>query len=151
MKIGTIIKEERLKREMTQEKFAQEFYVTRQLISKWENGKSYPDLDQVVQMSDWFDLPLDYLLKEDTKMIDELTFDTKLKKRFKVGGLIIGLFLWGCIFALALGYWFLDAPLLQKKDIEITQIKKIILPEEQIIHPQTGETWTLPEDIYNLF
>lgn len=40
MDIGKIIKEERTKRNLTQEQLAQEFFVTRQLISKWENGVS---------------------------------------------------------------------------------------------------------------
>nr|WP_232846016.1 helix-turn-helix transcriptional regulator [Enterococcus innesii] len=64
MDIGKIIKEERTKRNLTQEQLAQEFFVTRQLISKWENGKSYPDLDQVVKLSSYFELTLDYLLKK---------------------------------------------------------------------------------------
>ncbi|MCD5003109.1 helix-turn-helix transcriptional regulator [Enterococcus saccharolyticus] len=132
MKIGKIIKEERLKRELTQEEFAQEFFVTRQLVSKWENSKSYPDLDQVVQMSEWFGLSLDYLLKEDTKMVDELNFDGKLKKRmtYALWG-IIGVII-SIIFAVFIVWWFMEPPILQAKDIDITQVEKIYLPEKQI-------------------
>ncbi|MDN6615363.1 MAG: helix-turn-helix domain-containing protein, partial [Enterococcus sp.] len=54
MDIGTIIKEKRVENNLTQEALAQKFFVTRQLISKWENGKSYPDLKQVVQLSELF-------------------------------------------------------------------------------------------------
>lgn len=147
MKIGKIIKEERLKRELTQEEFAQEFFVTRQLVSKWENSKSYPDLDQVVQMSEWFDLSLDYLLKEDTKMVDELNFDGKLKKRmtYALWG-IIGIII-SIIFACFIVWWFIEPPILQAKDINITQVEKIYLPEKQIKNPETGETWTVPADV----
>ena len=59
MRIGKIIKEERTKRQLTQENLAEEFFVTRQLISKWENDKSYPDLDQVVKLSEFFQKKLD--------------------------------------------------------------------------------------------
>ena len=80
MDIGKIIKEERTKRNLTQEQLAQEFFVTRQLISKWENGKSYPDLDQVVKLSSYFELTLDYLLKEDQQMVQELNLTTHRKQ-----------------------------------------------------------------------
>jgi len=80
MDIGKIIKEERTKRNLTQEQLAQEFFVTRQLISKWENGKSYPDLDQVVKLSNYFELTLDYLLKEDQQMVQELNLTTHRKR-----------------------------------------------------------------------
>jgi len=39
---------------MTQEELANEFFVSRPLISKWENGKSYPDLEQLLKLSDFF-------------------------------------------------------------------------------------------------
>ncbi len=95
MKIGKIIKDKRLKQGLIQEQSAQEFFVTRQLVSKWENGKSYPDLDQVVKMSEWFESQLDYLLKEDTKILDDLHYDTKLKKPIKLTSIILGLVLAG--------------------------------------------------------
>lgn len=147
MNIGKIIKEERLKRDLTQEQFAQEFFVTRQLISKWETGKSYPDLEQVVQMSDWFDLPLDYLLKEDTKMLSDLSFDSKLKRQLKKGGIIFGLILLGGILTLVGMYVTMSQPLLFAKDIHVNKVEKVLLPEATVSHPTTKETWTLPEDV----
>lgn len=147
MKIGKIIKDERLKRDLTQEQLAQEFFVTRQLVSKWENGKSYPDLDQVVKMSEWFELPLDYLLKEDTKMLDELNFDTKLKKRIKLTSIILGLVLVGVMLGGFIFFVLIDQPFLQASDIEITKVEKIRLPKETIVNSETNETWTLPEDV----
>lgn len=43
MEISKIIKEERIKKGMTQQELADSVYVTRQTISKWELGKSIPD------------------------------------------------------------------------------------------------------------
>lgn len=63
MAIGKIIKNFRLKKELTQEELGNIFFVSRQLISKWENGKSYPDLNQLIQLSDYFDLSLDELMR----------------------------------------------------------------------------------------
>lgn len=54
---------------LTQEEFGQLFYVTRQSVSNWENGKSYPDLQTLVDISNRFDVSLDELLKGDEKMV----------------------------------------------------------------------------------
>ena len=54
---------------LTQEEFGQLFYVTRQSVSNWENGKSYPDLQTLVDISNRFDVSLDELLKGDKKMV----------------------------------------------------------------------------------
>lgn len=86
MDIGTIIKEQRVKKEMTQEELAKEFFVSRPLISKWENGKSYPDLEQLLKLSDFFDLTLDELLKGDQLMTETIIKEDK-KKKYLIRGL----------------------------------------------------------------
>ena len=69
MNIGKQIAALRKEQQMTQEEFGKLFHVTRQTISNWENEKSYPDLETLVEMSNRFSVSLDYLLKEDFKMI----------------------------------------------------------------------------------
>ena len=64
MTIGEKIKAARLNAGLTQEKAADELGVTRQTISNWENGRSYPDIVSVVKMSDLYSVSLDRLLKE---------------------------------------------------------------------------------------
>lgn len=54
---------------LTQEEFGRLFYVTRQTVSNWENGKSYPDLKTLVDISNQFEISLDSLLKGDSKMV----------------------------------------------------------------------------------
>ena len=63
--ILNIRKEEKL----TQEEFGKLFYVTRQTVSNWENGKTYPDLQTLVDISNQFEISLDLLLKGDSKMV----------------------------------------------------------------------------------
>ncbi|OFI47950.1 hypothetical protein BG262_00050 [Floricoccus penangensis] len=145
MKIGQIIKEERTHRELTQEDMANEFFVTRQLISKWENDKSYPDLEQVVKISEYFDLPLDYLLKEDKKMVNELNFDSKKKKWMKYLiyiFTIIFVYLLITLFIIT----FFDLSELNKNDIQVTKVEKYHLPQQDIINKSTGQKVTLAED-----
>ena len=41
-----------------------ELQVSRQTISKWESGQSYPDFQRLVMLSDYFDMTLDELVKD---------------------------------------------------------------------------------------
>jgi len=145
MDIGKIIKEERTKRNLTQEQLAQEFFVTRQLISKWENGKSYPDLDQVVKLSSYFELTLDYLLKEDQQMVQELNLTTHRKR---IGLVLIALLtiLSISLSTILLAAFWIDPVFFTKEDLTITSIKKYRLPATEITNEATGQVIQLPED-----
>lgn len=146
MDIGNIIKEKRTENNLTQEDLAQKFFVTRQLISKWENGKSYPDLKQVVQLSELFGISLERLMKEDTEMVEELNFDTKRKKLFKLFFLLITLIVIGIVSFFGI-IWWINPVFLTADDIQITKITKKVLPEKEMTIARTGEKVTLPEDV----
>lgn len=69
MNIGNQISNIRKEQKLTQEEFGRLFHVTRQTVSNWENEKSYPDLQILVDISNRFEISLDTLLKEDIKMV----------------------------------------------------------------------------------
>ena len=48
----------------SQEELGAELKVSRQTISKWESGQSYPDFQRLVLLSDYFGLTLDELVKD---------------------------------------------------------------------------------------
>ena len=87
MELGRRITELRKANNLTQEGLAERCSVTRQTISNWENGKTYPDIVSVVKMSDLYNISLDCLLKEGQKVsdyvdyLDESTNTVKSKKR----------------------------------------------------------------------
>ena len=60
-KLKALLKESR----MTQEDLAEQLEVSRQAVGKWVNDKGIPEVGKLVQISDLFDVSLDYLLKED--------------------------------------------------------------------------------------
>lgn len=64
--IGNKIKNARMQSGLTQEAAAEALGVSRQTISNWENGKTYPDIVSVVKMSDLYNISLDRLLKENS-------------------------------------------------------------------------------------
>ena len=68
MDIGSMLKTARSEAGMTQEKAAEALGVSRQTISNWETGKTYPDIFSVIRMSDLYSISLDHLLKEETSM-----------------------------------------------------------------------------------
>lgn len=53
----------RKSRGLSQEELGQELEVSRQTISKWESGQSYPDFQRLVLLSDYFDMTLDELVR----------------------------------------------------------------------------------------
>ena len=63
MNISELRKQEKL----SQDDFANIFHVSRQTVSNWENGKSYPDVEMLVKISDYFGISVDQLIKKETK------------------------------------------------------------------------------------
>ena len=49
---------------LSQEELGAEIKVSRQTISKWESGQSYPDFQRLVLLSDYFGLTLDELIQD---------------------------------------------------------------------------------------
>lgn len=49
---------------LSQEELGMELDVSRQTISKWESGQSYPDFQRLVILSDYFNMTLDELVKD---------------------------------------------------------------------------------------
>lgn len=54
----------RKKEGLTQEGVAEKLGVSRQAVSKWESGQSYPDMDKLIALSDLFDVSIDSLIKD---------------------------------------------------------------------------------------
>ena len=49
---------------LSQEELAERLAVTRQAISRWENGETMPDAPNLLKLSDLFDVSIDALLRE---------------------------------------------------------------------------------------
>lgn len=86
MELGKRLVKIRKDNNLTQDDFAEKYYVTRQTISNWENEKSYPDLETLVKISNDFNISLDVLLKEDNRMIKDIS---KKQKNYKFINILI--------------------------------------------------------------
>lgn len=106
MELNKQIKKYRTIMNLSQEELAQKIYVTRQTISNWKNGKSYPDIHSLLLMSSLFNLSLDQLIKGD---LDIMKAEIKKEdiKMFDYYGKIYTILLFVTIIAVApLVYYF---------------------------------------------
>ena len=61
--LGETIKERRVALQMTQEFVAEQLGVSRQAVSKWENGTSDPSTSNLFALAKLFGIPVEELLK----------------------------------------------------------------------------------------
>lgn len=67
MELQNTIKNLRTNMGLSQEQLADAVYVTRQTVSSWENGKSYPDVKSLVLLANFFGVPSIFSSKETLK------------------------------------------------------------------------------------
>lgn len=95
----------RKKKGLTQLAVAEKLDVSRQAISRWESGTALPSTDNIRCLSALYEVPIDYLLKEDSErksdpgnetVSDKLQYKNKKKVAIiaavLVGILAIGIF-----------------------------------------------------------
>lgn len=55
---------------LTQEELAEKINVSRAAVAKWKAGQSYPDISNLIQISDLMNVTVDYLLMCDKEVIE---------------------------------------------------------------------------------
>lgn len=65
MTIGQRIRNTRIEQNISQESLAELADVSRQTVSKWENGAAYPSGENLTALSRIFHIPMDALVKDD--------------------------------------------------------------------------------------
>lgn len=137
MEISTQIKKYRNTMELSQEELAEKIYVTRQTISNWENGKSYPDIHSLLLLSSLFNVSLDQLIKGDIEIMKKeinkeevIKFNnaSKLFTKLFVENIIAfiplvvflktyGVVIWAILFLITLGFSFKVEKIKKRNDI----------------------------------
>lgn len=144
MELNAQIKKYRAELKLSQEELAEKVYVTRQTISNWENGKSYPDIHSLLLLSSLFNVSLDQLIKGDIETMKEIINEQEIK-RFNHYSMIftvhfvllillaVPLFMWleryayipfGILFIITM-FWALKVEKL-KKENDIQTYKEIV-------------------------
>ncbi|MBR3133197.1 MAG: helix-turn-helix transcriptional regulator [Clostridia bacterium] len=78
MKFGENLYSLRKSSKMSQEKLAEKVGVSRQSVSKWETGESYPEMDNIMKLCNIFNCKINDLVHEDMADIDSLDEDIKV-------------------------------------------------------------------------
>ena len=80
-KIGAFLKELRKEKNITQEQLADEMRVSRRTVSRWETGSNMPDLDILIDLSEYYGVDLKDILNGQRKSedMDKELKDTVLK------------------------------------------------------------------------
>lgn len=95
LKMGAYLKKLRNEKELTQEELAEKFGVTRRSVSRWETGDNLPDIDILIEMSNYYHVELKELLQggektnmenkeKETAVLVDAYNKTNNKKAYKV-------------------------------------------------------------------
>ncbi|WP_086348880.1 helix-turn-helix transcriptional regulator [Candidatus Enterococcus clewellii] len=91
MKISEQLKKHRKTKQISQEGLAEVVQVSRQTVSNWETGRSYPDLQSLLLLSDYFEVSLDELVRGDVPMMKKTVEIRKMNMLAwtMIGGLVL--------------------------------------------------------------
>lgn len=78
--IGSKLKTARAALNLTQEEVAEKIQISRQTLSNWENEKTYPDITSIVKLSELYGVSLDFLLKDDEKILKHMEESSDMVK-----------------------------------------------------------------------
>lgn len=69
MEFNEKLQELRKARNLTQEELAEAIFVSRTAVSKWESGRGYPSTDSLKELSQFFSVSIDELIRPDEVVI----------------------------------------------------------------------------------
>ena len=109
MALSKKLYELRKKSGLSQEQLAEQLGVSRQAVSKWESDKAVPESDTLISISQYFNVTLDYLMKENESVSEPVTekeetqTNSKSRREKRIIGLIVCLIgivcllIWGIV------------------------------------------------------
>ncbi len=80
MNISEKIKQIRNKEGLTQEQFSEKINVSRNAVAKWETNRGYPDIQNLINISEIFNISLDELVKDDVNVKNKIIAESSSKK-----------------------------------------------------------------------
>ena len=105
MELNEQIKKYRTEMNLSQEELAEKIFVTRQSISNWENGKTYPDIHSLLLLSSLFGISLDQLVKGDIEVMKEVIQKEEIEKMNRYGRIYTVMLIVTAISAVPLFMW----------------------------------------------
>ena len=104
MKLSEKLYSLRKKSGLSQEQLAEQLNVSRQAISKWESGVSVPESEKLIVISTYFNVSVDYLIKDDVETTDSIQPTSSANKADIIVKYVgLGLCILGFLFLIAWG------------------------------------------------
>lgn len=101
----------RKKSGLSQEQLAEQLNVSRQAISKWESGVSAPESEKLIVISTYFNVSVDYLIKDDVETTDSIQPTSSANKADIIVKYVgLGLCILGFLFLIAWGVVMIANP-----------------------------------------
>jgi transcriptional regulator with XRE-family HTH domain len=72
--IQTNIRHLRILKSCSQEHFAEELGWTRSMVSSYEEGRSEPPINRLIDLSNYFNIPIDILIRNDLRLAKDTSF-----------------------------------------------------------------------------
>lgn len=88
--LGEQLQKLREEKKMSREDLAGEMNVSRQAVYKWENNKGYPDIENLIKLSEVNNVTLDELIKGDQKFQKKIAIDEE-EEEPATPGFVIGI------------------------------------------------------------
>ena len=110
----------RKKKGLSQEQLAEALEVSRQAISKWESGASFPESEKLISISAYFGVSVDYLIKDELTSDDPAVPEEKNDIIIRYVGL--GLCVLGVICLIIWGIMMICAPALSESIAESSAV-----------------------------
>lgn len=144
MELNNQIRKYRTSLNLSQEELAEKVYVSRQTVSNWETGKSYPDIHSLLLLSSLFDISLDQLIKGDIEIMKKEINEAAVQKHNHYGNIfsllfivslfivvplvkffgIYGFIVWGAIYAVTFYYGWKVSKI--QKENDVSTYKEIV-------------------------
>jgi len=79
MLFGENLKKLRKKKKLSQDDLAEKVNVSRQSVSKWENGDAYPEMNNILELCKIFNCKINDLVNDEIKDFDSMDEEIKMK------------------------------------------------------------------------
>lgn len=120
MKFEENLRELRKQNGLSQEELAEQLNVSRQAVSKWENGSGYPELDKLMALCEMFHCTMDDLLKGDVGEKDTASFQAyEAHHKTMSKAMAIGIFL---LFSSCTAWCYLEPYFLGDQEVALQLI-----------------------------
>ena len=142
MTVAEMIKETRTSSNMTQEEYGLKLGVSRQTVSSWENGRSMPDLQMLIDICNMYHISQDKLLNEDNKFVNKIDFYRRIGKILKIVSMCLGIGI--VIYMLAFARWKIVAA--DKNEAFANNVKELgfVLEDGVCSMEENGVSFQLP-------